>query len=66
MTNYEHHRNDIEKYARLGIEIAVEKASNRLVPCNATYFACYECLFHMGSCKNEKLQWADEEYTESK
>lgn len=63
MTNYEHFRNDIEKLARFGIEVALKKDTSRIVPCSS--ICCDDCLFHLGTCADKKIQWADEEYEES-
>lgn len=62
MTNYEYYQEDIEKFARLGIEIAVEKDTNKVVAC--TEFSCEACLFYRGICEDRKSQWADEEHEE--
>lgn len=62
MTNYEYYKKDIEKLARFGIEVALKKDADKIVPC--TDIACDECLFHLGTCADKKLQWADEEYAE--
>ena len=62
MTKYEYYRKDIEKYARFGIEVALKKDTNKVVPC--TNICCDDCLFHIGICEDKKLQWADEEYQE--
>lgn len=62
MTNYEHYKNEIEKYARFGIEVALKKDIDRIVPC--ANISCDDCLFHLGTCADKKTQWADEKYQE--
>lgn len=62
MTNYERYKKDIKKFTRLGIAVAMEKDTNKIVACKDIH--CDVCLFHYDYCADEKLQWANEEYKE--
>lgn len=43
MTNYEHYRNDIEKFVRLGLAFAFDNETEKVVLCQD--FECDECKF---------------------
>lgn len=64
MTNYEKHRTEIEPITRLGMGIAIEKETGKIVPCNS--LRCSECLFkeEEKACSYVILEWADAEYIE--
>lgn len=64
MTNYEKHRIEIEPITRLGMGIAIEKETGKIVPCNS--LRCSECLFkeEEKACSYVILEWADAEYIE--
>lgn len=66
MTNYEYYREQIEKFARLSADFALDNETRKIVPCAG--FKCSQCEFNMStsvySCENKKLTWADDEYIE--
>lgn len=64
MTNYEKHRTEIEPITRLGMGIAIEKETGKIVPCNS--LRCSECLFkeEEKACSYVILEWADAECIE--
>lgn len=43
MTNYEKYKSEIEKITRMGRDIGVEKATNKITACGS--LNCEECLF---------------------
>lgn len=66
MTNYEHCKEQIEKYVRLGIEFAVDK-NGEIQHCRG--LSCNDCIFgneDIDECDMKKMKWADEEYQEQK
>nr|DAP97859.1 MAG TPA: hypothetical protein [Caudoviricetes sp.] len=63
MTNYEHYKNQIEKFTRMGRKVAVKKDTNEIIPC--ADIGCGGCLFGAyDSCTKESMAWADAEYIE--
>lgn len=63
MTNYEHYREQIEKLARMGRIVAIDKETNEICACNG--FECSKCLFGPSyDCHKKALEWADAEYIE--
>ena len=66
MTNYEHYREQIERFARMGQKVAVKKDTNEIVSCvDIVSGCCDDCLFGgYGSCAQKAIAWADEEYIE--
>lgn len=64
MTNYEKYENDIEKFARLSVDFALDKDSKEIVQCAG--FSCSNCVFNNldGNCIDNKIDWADAEYIE--
>ena len=72
MTNYEHFREQIEKFTRVNVDFALNKETKKIVICDRG-FNCLKCEFFDKSatectynCANKKLKWADEEYVEPK
>lgn len=65
MTNYEKHKNEIEKFARLNLNFALTKDTKEIVKCEG--FNCKNCVFFCSirGCSDNKIDWADEQYTES-
>ena len=65
MTNYEHYKSEIEKFARMGQKVAVKKDTNEIVSCIDIGSGCDNCLFGgNGSCVQKSMAWADAEYIE--
>lgn len=65
MTNYEHYKSEIEKFARMGIKVAVKKDTNEIVSCIDVGSGCDNCLFgNYGNCAQKSIAWADAEYIE--
>lgn len=65
MTNYEKHKSEIEKFARMGLKVAVKKDTNEIVSCIDVGSGCDNCLFGgYGNCAQKSMAWADAEYTE--
>lgn len=64
MTNYEHYREQIEKFAKLTINFALTKDNKEIVKCAG--FNCKNCVFYCstGCCDDNKIDWADAEYIE--
>lgn len=63
MTNYEHYKNQIEKFTRMGQKVAVKKDTNEIIPC--ADIGCGGCLFGAyDSCTKKSMAWADAEYIE--
>lgn len=63
MTNYEHYKEQIEKFTRLGITFGLDKETKKFDTCYNV--ECKNCIFHDVGCINNKIKWADEEYIES-
>ena len=67
MTNYEHFEKEIEKFARMGLKVAVKKDKNEIVACGYL-IDCKECLFSADAqnrtCMTKAVEWADAEYIE--
>lgn len=64
MTNYEKYENDIEKFARLSVDFALDKDSKEIIQCAG--LSCNNCVFNNsdGNCIDNKIDWADAEYIE--
>lgn len=68
MTNYEHYKEEIEKYTRLLIPFALDIKTKEIKRCND--ILCKDCAFlrdnfHCDNpCDVNKIKWADEEYCE--
>lgn len=66
MTNYEKYKNEIEKFARLNVDFALDKETRKIIICAG--FSCSQCEFNKSTteytCENSKLIWADAEYIE--
>lgn len=65
MTNYEKYKNEIEKFARLNVDFALDKETRKIVHC--ARFTCSQCEFYRSgthTCESNKLMWADAEYIE--
>lgn len=64
MTNYEKYKSEIEKITRMGRDIGVEKATNKITACGS--LNCEECLFlqYSSNCAARAIEWADAEYIE--
>lgn len=64
MTNYEYYREQIEKFARLSADFALDNETRKIVPCVG--FKCSQCEFNKSAseyaCEIKKLTWADAEY----
>lgn len=65
MTNYEKYKNEIEKFAKLNIDFALDKHDKGIVKCAG--FDCNNCVFDCskGYCADNKMAWADAEHIES-
>lgn len=61
MTNYEYYKSEIEKIARLGWRVAVDK-DGKPYACNGTN--CNDCITERGDCYQTISKWADSEYIE--
>ena len=62
MTNYEHYREQIERFARMGQKVAIKKDTNEITCCIG--LGCNKCLFGgYDSCTQKTMAWADAEYT---
>lgn len=61
MTNYEKYKEQIEKIARLGWRVAVDKDNN---PHACDEINCYDCIVDGFNCYQTISKWADEEYIE--
>ncbi len=61
MTNYEHYKSEIEKIARLGWTVGVDK-DGKPHACNEMY--CNDCITERGDCYQTISKWADSEYIE--
>lgn len=66
MTNYEHYKEQIERFARMGQKVAVKKDTNEIVSCvDIVSGCCDDCLFGgYGNCAQKAIVWADAEYIE--
>lgn len=66
MTNYEHYKEQIERFARMGQKVAIKKDTNEIVSCvDIVSGCCDDCLFGgYGNCAQKAIAWADEEYIE--
>lgn len=64
MTNYEKNREEIEPIIRMGIQVAIERGTNKI--CTCSIIRCKSCLFYddTKSCDEVALAWADAEYIE--
>lgn len=67
MTNYEHYKEQIERFARMGQKVAVKKDTNEIISCFDIGLGCDNCLFGgYDSCTQKALAWADDEYINPK
>lgn len=66
MTNYEHYKEQIERFARMGQKVAIKKDTNEIVFCvDIVSGCCDNCLFGgYGNCAQKAMAWADAEYIE--
>lgn len=65
MKNKEKFLNEIAELAIQWGILAVDKQSNKIVPCSAT--RCVDCLFYgEPTCGQKFLEWANSEYKEKK
>lgn len=66
MTNYEHYKEQIERFARMGQKVAIKKDTNEIVSCvDIVSGCCDDCLFGgYGNCAQKAMAWADDEYIE--
>ncbi len=66
MTNYEHYKEQIERFARMGQKVAIKKDTNEIVSCvDIVSGCCDNCLFGgYGNCAQKAMAWADAEYIE--
>lgn len=67
MTNKEKYYDELMDYALAGLDIAVDKNTNKIVPCKVS--KCPECKFGQYrdiTCCDCKLKWLNEEYIEPK
>lgn len=66
MTNYEHYKEQIERFARMGQKVAIKKDTNEIVSCvDIVSGCCDDCLFGgYGNCAQKAIAWADAEYIE--
>ena len=66
MTNYEHYKEQIERFARLNVKFALDKETRKIVLCAG--LQCPKCEFYEKKishlCEGAKLKWADAEYIE--
>ena len=64
MTNKEKYYDELTNYALVGIDIAMDKDTNKIVSC--TGCQCRRCEFNTSgmACSEEKLKWLNEEYIE--
>lgn len=65
MTNKEKYYDELMDYALMGIDIAIGKNTNKIVPCKG--FKCSDCKFDEYldvTCDSCKLIWLNEEYIE--
>lgn len=64
MTNYEYYREQIAKFARLGISFALNKNTKEIVKCAG--FDCNNCVFfsYISPCAENKIEWAESECIE--
>ena len=64
MTNYEHYKEQIEKFARLNACFALDNETRKIVLCAG--LECSKCEFNRSAseytCEIKKLTWADAEY----
>ena len=65
MTNYEHYKEQIKRFTRMGQKVAINKDTNEIIPC--ADIGCVGCLFgDYDSCTKKSMAWADAEYIEQK
>lgn len=65
MKNKEKYAKEIVEITSDGHHFAYDTHFKRVVPCN--HIQCFNCLFHgKSSCRQERLKWANGEYTETK
>ncbi len=64
MTNCEKHKAEIEPITRMGIQVAIERDTNKICTCGI--IRCKNCLFYDDTkcCEEVALAWADAEYIE--
>lgn len=65
MTNKEKYYDELMNYALAGVDIAIDKNTNKIVPCNRC--KCSGCKFNeyqSVACDPSKLIWLNEEYIE--
>ena len=64
MTNKEKYYDELMDYALMGIDIAMDKDTNKIAFCAG--YPCRRCKFHTSeiACSEEKLKWLNEEYIE--
>lgn len=64
MTNKEKYYDELIDYALMGIDIAMDKDTNKIASCAGCQ--CRRCKFYTSemACSEEKLIWLNEEYIE--
>ena len=63
MTNYEHYKEQIKRFTRMGQKVAINKDTNEITHC--LELRCNKCLFGgTDSCSKKSQAWADDEYIE--
>lgn len=67
MTNKEKYYDELMNYALAGIDIAINKSTNKIVACKE--IKCSDCKFDVDwdvECDFSRLKWLNEEYIEPK
>lgn len=64
MTNYEKYKSEIDRIARMGKSVAIDKDTRTINIC--CVIPCERCLFNdsTGLCQIKSIEWADKEYVE--
>ena len=64
MTNKEKYYDELMDYALAGLDIAIDKNTNKIASCVGCQ--CSQCKFNTSgmACSEEKLKWLNEEYIE--
>lgn len=62
MTEYEHYKEQIERFTRLGLTFGLNAKTDEINQCK--YVECTDCKFY-DDCVDGKLKWADEEHQEA-
>ena len=60
MKNKEKYAKEIFEIACNGSKIAVNKNTNKLVPCSN--LSCSNCSFNKGNCRERAKEWSESEY----